>query len=109
MDNLKRRITLLLDEVEYKTKLWLQDPRPAFRQQLSAAKNEVFQLVIDTLPIHAEEYKRDIALQQYRDATKKLLSLRYSDGECDSVALTEFDDKVQDIEEELERKDDDDA
>lgn len=36
-------------------------------------------------------------LRQYRAAAKKLLSLRYRDGECDACALCDFETDVNEI------------
>lgn len=41
------------------------------------------------------------ALRKYRAAAKKLLGLRYGDGECDAVALTAFANEAMEAEEDL--------
>jgi hypothetical protein len=38
------------------------------------------------------------ALRKYRKVVKTLLSRRYTDGECDSAALSEFESDIEDIE-----------
>lgn len=38
------------------------------------------------------------ALRRYRQASKKLLDARYSDGECDGCTVFNFADEVQSIE-----------
>lgn len=40
------------------------------------------------------------AVRRYRQAAKTLLSSRYRDGECDAVALCNFDSTVREIEQE---------
>ena len=40
------------------------------------------------------------ALRKYRSAAQELLSQRYTDGECDAVALHNFAEMVKEIEEE---------
>jgi len=39
------------------------------------------------------------ALRKYRAAAKRMLGLRYLDGECDGFTLTQFERTVEDIEE----------
>ncbi len=41
------------------------------------------------------------ALRKYRAASKKLLGSRYTDGECDAVAIHIFEDACRDAEDDL--------
>ena len=43
-----------------------------------------------------------MALEKYRAACKSLLSKRYRDGECDAVALSNFEDEIKEAEDYLE-------
>ena len=45
------------------------------------------------------------ALRKYRGACERLLNSRYSDGECDSVSLSDFKIDIDEINDELKNDD----